>query len=579
MICKLMVTASLVAMTACGAEMSDDGSGPGSGSACNSGSECSETEACDLVAHVCVADVLTVDPSDFVVQSSIWWTKSMEPTLRGTFKGSSSSMIEARIGTQSTPASKQGSMWSAKLAASSITTSNTKVTISMSDGKGVLVEAVRSLGLDGAPPAITLAPSPVRDERGDAIDFGSGEPAHTHSGAAVDLAASGCPSVYKYAYLMSAVNPAFGRQTARNPLAWNLAIAAKEIDPASTAYRVRNPENQVVLDWTAVRPTASNNYAIELFRDGEHGIAALGTTAGQFTLDVRARDVAGLETVSSYCWDHHPLAAPLEISQLDKATAVDPNGLYNGLFGMSLAANSPISVLAGFGTGAAVASQRIVQYTAEPIVVSATQVGGGAHVSRTYVDDYVAVTDLGSIACAGFDCDATMPADPADSTISAATSGQSWTLAIVDEQTGQLINGAVIPPRTTNEPPHAYRVFVSIAQVSELCPAQFMYPGEFSIGGLGYTGFAATGLFTKCAGATTEVCHGQFCQTYCPAKQFGRMVALDTVSLDFNAMSVDFKVSPSSSVAPAAPSHVSASTFSMAATTWNGGDDDLPGPK
>src|SRR5262249_32377529 len=69
----------------------------------------------------------------------------------------------------------------------------------------------------------------IHDERGDAIDYSTGEPVHRHDGASIDLSA-GCPAVYKYAYLMDQSDPLFGRQATKNPLAWHVMTDVASLD-------------------------------------------------------------------------------------------------------------------------------------------------------------------------------------------------------------------------------------------------------------------------------------------------------------------------------------------------------------
>ena len=153
----------------------------------------------------------------------------------------------------------------------------------------------------------------VRDERGDTIDFSTNEPVHTHAGASIDLS-TGCPAVYKYAYLMDDQSPVFGRQTTTNALAWHVMTDVGSLDAGATAYRVRADNGAVLLDWTSTSPDATGLYTVELHRNGAHGIAALGTQRGKMYVDIRSAP-RGLETATRRL-GHHRLAAPLQIEQL-----------------------------------------------------------------------------------------------------------------------------------------------------------------------------------------------------------------------------------------------------------------------
>src|SRR3954467_15102094 len=89
-------------------------------------------------------------------------------------------------------------------------------------GCGATMEPGPTTGDDDTmdPHAVGELYGSVLDERGDTIDFSSGEPVHTHAGPAIDLAKD-CPAVWKYAYLESTQSPMFGRETTPNPLAWH----------------------------------------------------------------------------------------------------------------------------------------------------------------------------------------------------------------------------------------------------------------------------------------------------------------------------------------------------------------------
>jgi len=171
-----------------------------------------------------------------------------------------------------------------------------------------------SMGSGGSaqppPPPGTLYGT-VLDERGDAIDFSTGEPVHTHAGPSIDLA-SGCPAVYKYAYLEDQADPTFGRQTAINPLEWHVMSQVGSLDDSATAYRVRLPDGTIALDWTlAAAPDETGLYTVRLYRNV---VRAIGDHTGKMFVDVRFTDTAGNETVDTACWENHPMAAPLEIA-------------------------------------------------------------------------------------------------------------------------------------------------------------------------------------------------------------------------------------------------------------------------
>jgi len=137
-----------------------------------------------------------------------------------------------------------------------------------------------------------------------------GAPSLPHAGPSIDLA-SGCPAVYKYAYLEDQTDPTFGRQTAINPLEWHVMSQVGSLDDSATAYRVRLPDGTIALDWTlAAAPDETGLYTVRLYRNV---VRAIGDHTGKMFVDVRFTDTAGNETVDTACWENHPMAAPLEI--------------------------------------------------------------------------------------------------------------------------------------------------------------------------------------------------------------------------------------------------------------------------
>ena len=364
---KMMITATLLTMTACAGVDESNGSG-------TTGDDTGSDMQPETTGSV------TIDSTDFVVDGSMWWSSSAAPRIHGTFAGPAGLTIEVKAGNApAVTATLTGNEWSVQLAADSITTSNTMITVTLREPSGAKIELVQAIGLDGAPPAIVLLPSKVRDERADQISFASGDPVHTHAGAEIDLAAGACPSVYKYAYLMSAAAPLYGSQTAPNDLAWHLKILDAKLDASSEQYRIRGSAGDTLVNWTAL--PAANDVGVATIKLTTTNVPQLATTSGQFFIDVRANDLSMLETTATFCFDHHPLAAPLDIAPIEIATNAAPS--------WSFAANSPISELTGFEFGGSFVEQRIVQHTAEPIFIELGGRADSVHYTKTYASGYV----------------------------------------------------------------------------------------------------------------------------------------------------------------------------------------------
>ena len=397
-------------------------------------------------------------------------------------------------------------------------------------------------------PVLSLAASEVHDERGDTIDFSSGQPVHTHGGPLVDLAADGCPSVYKYAYLMTA--------GAGNPLAWNFIVDG--IDRTTMAYRVRDTGDHVLLDWTK-----ATGDTISLDRDR---VPALGTYQGPLHLDVRGNEWAGTELSTSVCWDHHPLAAPLQIEPLAQA---------DELAALTLAADAPISPLFAAGT-TPIAVQRVVQYAAEPVVIDARLTGGALGYAKTVVSGYVPVAAGPALACSMMDCTIPPPAPATAMDSAGAFAHASLKVSIVDDRGTTSSLPFTIPARAGQ--PRVYRVIVELGALAELSPAPGSDVGEYALGGLVYTGQAPGAPITSCTSVGSKCSLGGCIPVCWSSTVFQPIVALDRARVDIAPIALDVRVSPSTSVPMNAPTHVPAASFTTPPITWDAGDDDLPGP-
>jgi hypothetical protein len=252
---------------------------------------------------------LSIDNSDFVVDGARWWTNASAPTLRGLFVATGLVTIEVEVGGASVPARIEGTTWSATLPAGSISAAGTAVNVVMTNAAGEHVSVTRTLVLDVSAPAIAMLPSLVLDERGDKIDFSSGEPVHTHEGPEIALSELECAAVYKYAYFMFASPPPYGAETTPNPLRYVFWIDETQVDASFTAFRVRTPEDSVLRDWTTLA-TSGWQYVVPLYADEAHGIPELAKRSGKYLVDVRARDWAGRVSTATWCFDLQLLASP-----------------------------------------------------------------------------------------------------------------------------------------------------------------------------------------------------------------------------------------------------------------------------
>jgi hypothetical protein len=575
----MLATALLAACGSIAAPKGDDtgsGSDVGSGSgvmdtSCTTAADCGAGMACATDTHECVAAAFTLDKAGFYDDGTRWWTSSDAPTLHGTIDDAGGQSLDAYIGgTKVGTATIDGTTWSIPLPAGSIKATDTAITMKL----GTL-EQRQTFALDNAAPAITLFGS-VKDERGDAIDFTTGEPVHTHSGAAIDLTGTGCPAVYKYAYLMDATKPMYGREVTPNAFTWQIkASDATPLDSMDSAYRVRDDAGRVLYDWTSISPDATGVYNVALYRNA---IPALGTYAGKIYMDVRFRDAFGNEATREACFDNHPMAAPIEVQPL--ATGE--------LFGWTLPADSPISRLLNT-TGTAVISQGFVQHTAEPITIHVSIPAPAVHFTMTGVDHMVAGTTTAvSLSCADATSGACAPVTDPPGKVASGTLNETWIISVFDETAGHattcaglgLTVSCTLAARTASEAPHRYRVDMRLADVHELWPYEDLGTsagnfGEFSFDGLIYTGLAPRSAPAACSHVATHVVNGQVGYTCTQQTQYTEVRALQKATLAVPQITETLKTSASASAAGEVPSYLSGGLM-LGAVTWNAGTDVLP---
>jgi len=431
------------------------------------------------------------------------------------------------------------------------------------------------------PPPGTLYGS-VLDERGDKIDFSTGEPVHTHAGPAIDLAA-GCPAVYKYAYLEDQTDPRFGRETAINPLAWHVMSQVGSLDDSATAYRVRLDDGTVVLDWSpAAAPDDTGLFTVRLYRDV---VSAIGDHTGKMWVDVRFKDTSGNETVDSACWENHPMAAPLEV-------AIAATG---DLFTWTLPAHSPISTAIDTASldatateqvGATVFTQNIVQHTAEPVTVhldhSAITGTTSNEVVNLVIETFTRTEDASCIGVNADLCDP-KPTAAAPATLSGALQA-TWDERIIDVASGAIvchnpdapgagspaIDGCVLPARSSAEAPHAYQIVYSMSAATSIAPTPGASASEVSIRSNLNRVTQATGSVTGlawCASALDNTCS--------ESATGSSLMALDKAHIDFNAFQVIVQTAPDATASLEAIGSYATPSLSIGAQSWDAGDAGL----
>lgn len=415
----------------------------------------------------------------------------------------------------------------------------------------------------------------VKDERGDTIDFSTGEPVHTHAGAAIDLS-SGCPAVYHYAYLNSKIPPKFGRQATTNPLVFKVTTDIASLDPSASAYRVRTEDNHVLLDWTPMAADPDGVYAMELHRDDNIEMAALGTSVGKMFVDARFRDTAGTETVDTGCWENHPIAAPLELTA----------PVAGELFTMTLAANAPISRVMGT-LGVVVSSSAITQQTGEPISVTIKAAAPTGTGSQTSAELWIAtgldnvqqgVCDTVNLGGQFVDC-----APPDFTTIHATGSGPLSgfsRLAIVDDATSSTLCSSsqgpdlacTIPARTATEAPHGYHLMLERASESSIDhPNETYGQSEVVIATKAYTAERLPNV-SHCTHVHvyTNPHTGLPTQACTVSTTYAHIIAVEMARIDFDAITMTISATTGAATPELVP-YLAATALAFPARTWDAG--------
>jgi hypothetical protein len=564
---------------------------------CDSAEDCEAGLACDLASNTCVSASLTLDPNGWTVDDQgRWWSAAPTPTLRGTLDDPNGPTVQAFVDGVAVglPALVDGLAWSLTFPEGAIPPGGPPVVIRLV-ANGRTVEASQVLVGDAAAPALALAPSPVADERADDVEFTVDGNRHDHVGAPVDLAAAGCPDVYKHAYLMT-TNPQYATEAAPNPLRY-LVDASDQAPARPTLRMVVRPRGGgdlgPALPVPAGAPAADDvtRFTVDLLRDATVGWPALGSTAGEFELEVIATDWAGRESRATWCWNHHPLPAPLEFGPVGDGA----------MLGWQLTAPTPTPVSALFGdlgtAGAGVLALPVRNHTVEPVLVeidlgAPTMVTASSLIRRDWIEIEQSLTPhiclrTGSNGVNDTSnwCLDTPIADPADSTFGPTLTPSAWklqaTAAAGPHPTCEVAPPStavrcVLPGRAGGEAARDYTMHLGL-RLGYLGRA---FPAEHQLLGLWFTGYLFEPIPTvdvRCATFTSQNVQGVLTKTCVDTRYYQRVDALDRVTVSSNAL-LEFRprVTISDAVEPLVPAYLDA--YERVGFTWDGGDDDLPGP-
>lgn len=532
---------------------------------------------------------VTIERTGFFEDGARWLASTSGPLVQGSV-GGNGTVVATLGGMPVAGVTTTAGHWSVKLPDGSLDTTNKPFAVRIEEVAGS--EVTQALALDTSMPAIAAVPTSIRDERGDAITFQATGPVHAHQGTQIQLGGANCPSVFKYAYLTGAQAPMYGTETAPNPLAWKFHATGLGLDPQSAEYRVRDASH-VVLDWTAMTADATGDFAVALYRDGEHAIPALGTASGNYFVDVRIRDWQAREVTASTCWDHHPLAAPIQVAAPGVAMGGRP------LQGLTI--SSPLSTLVLAGTRTDVFEAKVTQPTAEPVRVHFAWTQPTGNWSTVVVNDWVAPQDQAAALDCGITCPASMtgcepepatdarctsgtPADPADLSIGGFLPAGSWVTQVVDAATAQVVttcdaSGTCdLPGRAAGAPARQLVVRTAVNQLAALQPWNGSI-GEYVLEGLPYTGLppAESEQITRCATKTSTLTSRGNKITCTTLRTWTKLTAYDHLAMTFDAAKLAVTTSISATQPLAAPAYQPGAITGTGAA-WDSGNSDLPGP-
>jgi Bacterial Ig-like domain len=347
---------------------------------------------------------IALQAAGFLVDSAsgVWWTGDAAPTLRGAVDDAHLQHVQVVIaGEVVAVASVEGTTWTAALPTGKVTAGGNEVIVRAVDlaGNTTMTTPVQ-LRLDTTPPGILAETSPVYDEGLSTVDYDLDDaPAntwvqrHVVGGAPIDLAQSmpgACATVRKFSHLLFQQH-VLGSAGALNPLQsnWFVSDDGVGIAAGTTQLRVTLKNGAAVselIPWTPVSGVVigpqATRYGLGLYRDGPLAIAALGTTEGEYHVELRAVDRLGRTAKQERCWVHRILAPQLR-----------PVGATTGasmMFPVSLQPTAgQLDVTTAFlnpnATGAGMWIRRVRNYLSTPVFLNVTITPGvDAEVSRTF---------------------------------------------------------------------------------------------------------------------------------------------------------------------------------------------------
>lgn len=346
--------------------------------------------------------------------------------------------------------------------------------------------------LGGPRPIVRVLPTTVYDEIDDTIVFDErGVPVHTAGDLQVDLGGPGagdttCPLLHKFTHRLDHADD--------NAIRWQFEIVDQRgaaIEPDAGMYRLRLREGapgepgQDIGPWlTDWRPAQALDsvadgvrYEVVLLRSQ---IPVLGIVSGEIEIELRGADEIGLETEPvRYCWEHVPLAPPLQVRNVVEAVGAGSLHATNLEPGNNLA---PLLNGVPLEQGRAVMDLEIVNGTAEPVYVTFTIEQGLATFTKSWQKTNAFLFFAGGSDCLGTgDCTFSFPPDRR-TVVATDEAGiierlVSGTL-VQDMTTGQLISPCEscdpdeyrVEPRVSLANPRVYRIQLVVTDLRVLAP-------------------------------------------------------------------------------------------------------------
>jgi hypothetical protein len=340
------------------------------------------------------APVVTLDDEAFFVDglTGLWWTAQPAPTLRGTVADAHAKEVQIVIGGEMVAtAPVAGTTWSVLLPEGRLTSSGNEVTVRALDKAGNVTAITRTMRLDTTPPGVLMESSPVHDEVHSTVDYDLDNAAtntwlqrHVVGGTPIDLAQSmpgACVTVRKFSHLLFQ-DHVLGATGALNPLRLNLVVSDDGVGllPGSEQVRVTRRTGSTtteVLSWSTMSGTPlggnATRYNLGLHRDGALAIPSLGTTEGEYHVEVRARDKLGRTVGQARCWNHRILAPKLRPTNGGAGARAD--GYDSSLYSTHLGSGATVGKFAArllndSAAGVDVWAWRVRNYLGVPVYVT-----------------------------------------------------------------------------------------------------------------------------------------------------------------------------------------------------------------